>query len=431
MDLDVTSDRILMVSSDGHASARMDDYRSYLPSNFQDEFDRFCVVYREKGSRNFEVRSMSQWADPEVIQDWKERVIDTGRVEGLWNISSRLDEMARNGLAAEVLFPDFGLPFELYSPLAASTHRYRRTREQIDVANRAYNRWLVDFCSDAPERFAGLALMAFDDVDAAVSEMRWAKDAGLKGVILPMFSEEYPIFHPRYDPIWLAAQELEMPVNSHIALSGITEYTPTVPPVPHPAAARPIFKSPTVFFCHQILNHLIWGGVLERHPNLQVVFTEQGSGWVISEIADMDYSWEGSFLRRDIRELIPRKPSEYFSRQCHLGSSIFSRAEVEARHLIGVDKIMIGVDYPHHEGSWGIGPGHLEYLRATFGAAGVPLDEALLMLGENAIDLWGLDRGALQRIANSIGPSSAEILTQPEQDEFPRGDVHKPLVLLA
>ena len=55
------------------------------------------------------------------------------------------------------------------------------------------------------------------------------------------------------------------------------------------------------FFTQQILTHMIWGGVLERHPDLQMVLTEQGTGWVISALRGMDYSWDDSYLRRDMR----------------------------------------------------------------------------------------------------------------------------------
>jgi hypothetical protein len=55
---------------------------------------------------------------------------------------------------------------------------YRRTQEQIEIANRAYNRWLADFISAAPHWFAALAAVSFDDVDAAIAEIVWAKEAG-------------------------------------------------------------------------------------------------------------------------------------------------------------------------------------------------------------------------------------------------------------
>jgi hypothetical protein len=96
---------------------------------------------------------------------------------------------------------------------------------------------------------------------------------------------------------------------------------------------------------------------------------------------------------------------------------------------MGVRKITVGMDYPHHEGTWAWGRGHVDYLRATVGAAGVPEDEARLMLGENAVDLWGFDRATLEGVAQRVGPSVAEVLTLPTEDLFPRGDVHKPLAM--
>jgi hypothetical protein len=110
-----------------------------------------------------------------------------------------------------------------------------------------------------------------------------------------------------------------------------------------------------------------------------------------------------------------------------MGSSLFSRAEAEARYDIGVDKILIGADYPHHEGTWGAGPGTTEYLQATLGAAGVSADDARAMLGGNAIDVFHFDAGKLGQVAAGIGAELDVVLTPPTADHFPRGDVNKPL----
>jgi hypothetical protein len=148
---------------------------------------------------------------------------------------------------------------------------------------------------------------------------------------------------------------------------------------------------------------------------------------VVSALRGMDYSWADSYLRRDVREIVKHPPSFYYRRQVHIGSSLFSLAEAEAREAIGVDKILIGADYPHHEGTWGAGPGTTDYLRATLGAAGVPVDDARLMLGDNAIGTFGFDRAALRTVADEVGADLGLILTPPTEDLFPRGDVHKPL----
>ena len=78
--------------------------------------------------------------------------------------------------------------------------------------------------------------------------------------------------------------------------------TGTLMAAPHPACAVPMMTAQAFFSTQQILTHLIWGGTFERFPGLQLVMTEQGSGWVISALASMDYTYEKSYLRRDVRD---------------------------------------------------------------------------------------------------------------------------------
>jgi predicted TIM-barrel fold metal-dependent hydrolase len=435
MSMTESDERALIVSSDGHAAAKMADYRPYIPSSWLDDFDTFLEMYQEAGAlRTHDAETLLERTDPDVVASWVKQVLEPGRDEGVSDPQRRFVEMDQQGIVAEVLFPDFGLPFQPMSPLMASRKgsKSNRMHEQIEVGTQAHNRWLADFCSSAPDRFAGLASVSFVDVDTTIAEIRWAKDAGLRGIVLPAFEDDAPIFDPRFEPVWSVLEELEMPINSHTSISATTregkECYELVKHVTRSSIVIPIIVGRVMFFCHELLTQLIWGGVLERHPKLQVVLTEQGSGWVISTLKSMDFRYEESYAARDLREIIPRKPSEYFRRQCHLGSSLFSKAEAEARHEIGIDKITIGADYPHHEGTWAAGPGTVEWLRATLGAAGVTPDEARLMLGANAIRLWGFDEDALTRRANTIGPSLSAVLTPPTEDWYPRGDVKKPIV---
>jgi len=214
VDSSLSADRLLMISSDGHATARMDDYKAYVPPALREEFNAFCEFFREKGARINEEASMVKTFDQEFVDLWKRNVLEPNRLEGTWDVDARFDEMARAGLAAEVIFPDFGIPFELGNPGLAVHHNYRPTHEQVVGSYSAYNRWLVDFCSAAPHRFAGMALVPFDDVETAMAEICWAKEAGLRGVLLPKFTSEYPVFHPEYEPIWSLLEELEMPVTA-------------------------------------------------------------------------------------------------------------------------------------------------------------------------------------------------------------------------
>jgi hypothetical protein len=89
--------------------------------------------------------------------------------------------------------------------------------------------------------------------------------------------------------------------------------------------------------------------------------------------------------------------------------------------------MMLGMDYPHHEGTWGAGPGTSSYLQATLGAAGVPIGEAEILLSRTAIEVYGFDAAALASVAGRIGPKMTDILTPPIEDKYPRGDVKKPI----
>ena len=238
---------------------------SICPQRWHAEFDDFCKLFR----RNFDPESLLIRMDPESVDEWSEQVLKPGRHRGLWDLQVRLSEMERAGVAAEVLFPDFGRPFEL--PLLLARKRgYHRTPEQIEVGNQAYNRWLVDFCSEAPERFVPLAAVSFHDVDAVLKDIRWAKDAGFRGILLPTFTEEHPIFDECYNSIWEALVELEMIANSHIGITATIEYAFDLPAGWHPALGVQVTSAVNGFFCQQVLSHLIWGGVLERFPSYKL-----------------------------------------------------------------------------------------------------------------------------------------------------------------
>jgi predicted TIM-barrel fold metal-dependent hydrolase len=377
--------------------------------------------------------------DGDCVDIWKHNVLDQGRLEGTWDIDARFAEMARAGLAAEVIFPDFGIPFELYNPGMAALMGYRITEEQRVGGYFAFNRWLADWVSAAPDRFAGQALIPFEDVDVAMREIRWAREHGLRGILLPRFSAERPVFDPMYDPIWALCADLQMPVNSHTATSGTFDHAllpssdgeqfPKPPRLPHPLLFQPLVSKAVFYSIHQFLVHFVWGGVLERHPNLQLVFTEAGSAWAPGLVASMDYTWEGSFLPHVVRDIVKRPPSEYSQRQVHLGSSVFSLAEMENREKIGLAQMTLGMDFPHPEGTWGMGlndAGHVEYLNATIGVAKVPPEEVRQIVGRNAIGLWGFDIDKLQPIVDRYGKTMDELLRVPTVDNFPRGDVHKP-----
>jgi hypothetical protein len=57
----------------------------------------------------------------------------------------------------------------------------------------AFNGRLHDLCSYAPKRFAPMAMIRCNGVEAAITEIRWAKDAGFADVLLSVFDINAPL----------------------------------------------------------------------------------------------------------------------------------------------------------------------------------------------------------------------------------------------
>ncbi len=383
-------DRLMIISSDCHIGAEPGGYRDYLERAHLDAYEDALAHPEHVDQRALQVVGMAlQSFDPS--KDDPDAA--PGPLSPDWTAERRIVELEKDGIVAEVLFPQPGGPAAppFYNIFG---HPLHPDRPELAAAGcRAYNRWIADFCKDAPEpaRYAGLALVGVvDDVDAAVAEIEWARDAGLRGVILRSAPLTGHGWHdPRYEPIWTTCESLEMPVHTH---GGEGLELGNFP------GSRSIFFTEVSFFAHRIFWMLLWSGVLERHPRLQIVFTEQFADWVGDLLYKLDEQYGGAVAAMTRPEGLSMRPSEYWKRQCHVGGSFLSRRECERRHAIGVGNLLWGADFPHDEGTW---PNTLEALHTTFD--GVPEDELRAMLGENAARLYGFDTAALAPHVARVG----------------------------
>ena len=205
-----------------------------------------------------------------------------------WDSRLRLDYVDSQGIAAEVLFPNTAPPFY---PSGVFTSPRPRSREEYELrfaGLRAHNRWLADFCSEAPERRAGFAQIFLDDIDDAVAEVRWAKENGLRGVLLPgdHVLKMVNLYYPRYDPLWAACAELELPVHRHAA-------APTESVYEGGEASQLVHFVEIQFYTSRAISHLIFSGVFERHPDLLFVTTEIASATEIArDLIKMDMMYK-------------------------------------------------------------------------------------------------------------------------------------------
>jgi predicted TIM-barrel fold metal-dependent hydrolase len=229
-----------------------------------------------------------------------------------------------------------------------------------------------------------------------VREARWAREHGLRGILIPSLWGRQPAYHhPRYEPLWSACQDLGLVIHLHSGGAPMEDYG-------EHQGMMGIYISEVCWWSARPLWFLIWGGVFERHPRLRFAITESTTIWVPETLALLDFRYaETPYSAKlgDYRSHLTRKPSEYFHRNIFLGASCMPRREVELRHAIGLENLMWGTDFPHPEGTW---PTTREQLLEAF--RGVPEGELAAMLGGNAARVYGFEREKLAPLVARIGP---------------------------
>jgi predicted TIM-barrel fold metal-dependent hydrolase len=236
-----------------------------------------------------------------------------------------------------------------------------------------------------------------------------AKELGLVGVFMrPNPTIERKFFcDPVYDHLWTTLQELDLTVGFHPYLANDMPgacrdlgFGTFVAP-----GARPMYANleevemsgmvgiQNIFFSQALSNvfdmktsltMLICGGVLERFPQLKIIFLEANGGWIVPWLERLDH--HHAIFPWDVPQL-KMKPSEYFRRQCWISfdpdeSTLRFTAESP---LVGADRIIWASDYPHPDAKI---PGVVGELREAM--HGLPAAAQQRILGMNAVDLYSL-----------------------------------------
>jgi predicted TIM-barrel fold metal-dependent hydrolase len=379
------------ISADTHAGASVERYRDYLDPQYRDPFDAWRGGYRNPSKKHI-----------------------GGKKTKNWDTAERFADLEADGVIGEVIFPNTVPPFydtAFHISRPPTPERFEHWLAGI----RAHNRWLAEWCQEAPERRAGIGLIHLNDVDEAIRDVQWIAEHDLRGgVLLPLPPDDMkhipPLYAPDYDPLWAAIQDCDLVINQH-AGAGAPDYGP------YPAA-DPMWIIEVPFFSQRGFKQLILGGVFERFPRLRYILTESGCAWVPALLERMDQVHAGmkagmmGEMDYSRSTVLPEPPSFYARRNCWYGASFPSPREIQDRHVVGVDRILWGSDYPHYEGTF---PYTREALRLTF--AEVDPAETRLMLGENAAKLYGFDLDALAPIAERVAVTP-EMVSNP-LDEVP------------
>ncbi len=328
-----------VIDSDGHVMEPPDLWERYIDPEFRSQAPKGA------GIMTIEVLGHRM---PDV-PGWKETATDFREVfderyafaaRRGYDAASHVEAMDKEGVDMMMLYPSRGL-----FVLAADAIPKRLA----GAIARAYNRWLAEFCSHAPKRLFGAAMVSLHDPEVAAAEARYAvEELGLRAVFLrPNPVNRRTIDHPDFEEFYAEVERLGVPIGIHEGAGvhldqfGRTRYDT-------------LFKVHMI--CHAVENmgacmDLIVGGVLDRHPRLRCVFLEASSGWSPWWLERMDEHYEGFHGSREAG-CLALKPSEYFKRQCFVSAEVDERAAKYVEDFFGPDVLVLGSDYPHGDGSF-------------------------------------------------------------------------------
>ncbi|OLC17051.1 MAG: hypothetical protein AUH29_03430 [Candidatus Rokubacteria bacterium 13_1_40CM_69_27] len=356
-----------------HASAAMKDRMPHVTDGPQGP-----VWVTEKGATLGLVNGMGS-AGREYVPGQihrSDRMASTGLYEdgkrGIRRLTDpelRLKDQERDGVQAEVLYGILG------------TTRRLGDAEAAVAVMRIYNEWLADFCETHPDRYAGLACIPNHPVEAAVEEVtRVVKRGGVRGLEVANQHDIVPLWDPQWAPLWDVAHEARLPLHFHTVGGQRPDFEKLPPRLGLVARAVHI----TGFQMHMatILTSLIFGGVLERYPNIKVVIGESGIGWIPYVLERMDAEWEDQF--KDLT--LTMRPSEYWRRQCKATYQT-DRIGIKLLDDLGHDTIMWGSDFPHPDGVW---PDSGEFIQRELGH--LPAEVRQKIVCDNAGKLYGFIR---------------------------------------
>lgn len=288
---------------------------------------------------------------------------------GGYDPAARLLEQDQDGVDAEVLFPTPRVSINVFANNA--------DREFHLDCIRAYNDWLAEYASHAPERLVGIAMMPTVGVEAAVEELTRAVELeGIRGALLGRYPNGSMAPAPEDDPFWARAAELGVPVHVHVALAEApSDDDPERKKIGARGELRHLDASMRTY-------EVITTGIFDRFPDLQFVFAEVDSGWIPYVKEQFDNRW----LRRapGNRPPLAHPPGHYFDTNLST-TYITDRFGIANRHAIGVERMMWSSDYPHGGTDW---PHSWKRIEEDY--VGVDPEEKHAMLAGNAARLYKL-----------------------------------------
>ena len=350
-----------LISADSHVNEPLSMWQERMPAEFRHKAPHRKVV----DGKLLEIRDGMRPRRVELGTEemGKDDMLREDAVEDGWDVKVRLEAQDTDGVAGEVIYPNYGLE------LTASPDPGFQL-----AAARTYNDWAAELFGAYRDRFALAALIPVLDIQGAVDEVYRTAKMGLGSMFLPS-KPTVPYNRPEYDPLWAAIEEVGVPANFHIS-SG---RDPRIERGPGGAIINYVMGA--LVDGIDVVTYLCSSGVLMKHPNMKFVIVESGIGWIAWNMLAMDEGADKHHMY--VRPKLDMKPSDYFRRQ---GYATFGEDAVGLANIsfTGAGCLLWGNDYPHHEGTW---PHSRAAIERQF--VGVDEEHKEMIVSSNAGSLYG------------------------------------------
>jgi aminocarboxymuconate-semialdehyde decarboxylase len=248
------------------------------------------------------------------------------RIPRLTDVKARLAAMDAAGVDVQLVSP---------SP---SHYHYWADEDLARTVWEAANTGTAAHCAQAPDRLAGLGLVPLQHPVLAVAALEHALGQGLLGVEISSHAPGRELSDPAYEPFWTRAEETGAVLFLHPFGCTLDErldrwYLSNTVGQPTENAVA--------------LSHLIFSGVLDRHPALKVI-AAHGGGYLPTHIGRSDHAWRA---RPDASAGCAHPPSSYL-RRLYFDSLVHDPYVLrELIRVAGPDRVLLGSDFPFDMGT--------------------------------------------------------------------------------
>jgi len=372
------------VDADGHILEPPDLWETYLEPQYRDRALRFVVDEhgleeleiggeRSKMSRKGFPSTLGAMGDPDLraMQMDPERTYLGEAPFGSMDPDERLKVLDAEHIDAAVLYTTVGLLWEA-------------ELEDVDLSQaytRAYNRWICEFCSGS-DRLVATAHLSLGDPVAAARELERAVNDGARGAYVAPFTHDgRPLGHPDNDPVFAAAQDLDVPFAIHPTFEpqwtkgarfGTWENVKQLRLLASVTASNGVREQFTTLFDY---------GVFDKFPQLKVIVLESGGGWIGYWLDRIDAVYGHTFI--GTRVPLEHKPSDYFRDRIWISCDPDERTIPALAERFG-DRFLWASDFPHADHT----PEYINDLDELVESFPAPRRKAFL--GDNARSLFGI-----------------------------------------